>query len=65
MRAALGDRSQSWLARELGVSDPTVCNWIQDKRTPSLPMIRRIAEALQIRDRSLVRAWMAHAEKTA
>lgn len=57
--AKLRDRkgyTQKSLARELGISQPTVCAWEQGYRIPSLPVWRALSEAIDLPPEELLEA---------
>lgn len=45
IRSALGDRTQAQVAAMIDVDQPTVSDWINDKRRPSLEQMAAIEEA--------------------
>lgn len=56
IKAALADRDKSnkWLAEELGVSENTVSLWCKNKVQPQLETFYEIAERLNIEVRKLI-----------
>lgn len=47
IRAALGDRSESWLAAETGIPQQTLNRWLKDPAQISVRALVRIANALE------------------
>jgi putative transcriptional regulator len=47
-------RSQIWLAGKIGRSYVVVTNYCNNKTQPSIPVLRKIAEALQVDVRELL-----------
>jgi len=47
-------RTGVWLAEELGVTPVTVSKWCSNITQPTLPMLNRIAEVLEVDPRELL-----------
>lgn len=42
------ERSKSWIAKKIGVSNNTMCSWIKGKTEPNITQINLIADVLKI-----------------
>ncbi|MFT6827277.1 MAG: putative transcriptional regulator [Roseivirga sp.] len=47
-------RSQAWLAEQIGKSYVVTTNYVNNKTQPSIPILYKIAEALEIDVRKLL-----------
>ena len=54
LRDALGDRTQRWLADEVGIDPATVSRFVQGKQLPTLDQLSKMARALNVSTRSLL-----------
>lgn len=48
------DKTGVWLAEQLGVTAVTVSKWCSNITQPTLPMINKIAELLEIDPRTII-----------
>jgi putative transcriptional regulator len=56
-------RSQTWLAKQIGKSYVVTTNYCNNKAQPSIPVLVKIAEALQIDIRELIESTRNKAGK--
>lgn len=49
------DKTQSWLANELGLKPATVGNYIASKANPSIPVLLKISEIFKVRIDDLIK----------
>ena len=56
-------RTNKWLAEQLGVNAATVSKWCTNSSQPSLDMLSKIAEALEVDYTELVRIKRIHGEE--
>jgi putative transcriptional regulator len=47
-------RSQTWLAKQIGKSYVVTTNYCNNKTQPSIPTLRKMAEALEVDVRQLI-----------
>lgn len=57
IKAVLADRHKTckWLAQEIGMSENTVSRWTSNRMQPSIPQLNKIAIALDVDIRELLR----------
>ena len=65
LKAVLADSgtTNKWLAEQLGVNAATVSKWCTNSSQPSLDMLSKIAEALNVDYTELVRIKRIHGEE--
>lgn len=56
-------RTNKWLAEQLGVNPATVSKWCTNASQPSLDMLSKIADALDVDYTELVRIKRNHGEE--
>ena len=56
-------RTNKWLAEQLGVNPATVSKWCTNASQPSLDMLSKIADALNVDYTELVRIKRNHGEE--
>ena len=58
IKAVLADKRRTckWLAQEIGMSENTVSRWCSNRLQPSLLQLGKIADALDVDIRELLRA---------
>ena len=56
-------RTNKWLAEQLGVNPATVSKWCTNTSQPSLDMLSKIADALNVDYTELVRIKRNHGEE--
>lgn len=56
IRVALAEQNKTnrWLAEQLGKSEITISRWVQNKSQPSLEQLVRVAQLLSISPKSLI-----------
>ena len=57
IKAVLADKHKTckWLAQEIGMSENTVSRWTSNRMQPSIPQLNKIAIALDVDIRELLR----------
>ncbi len=56
IRVALAEQNKTnrWLAEQMGKSEITISRWVQNKSQPSLEQLVRVAQLLSISPKSLI-----------
>lgn len=56
IRVALAERNKTnrWLAEQMGKSEITISRWVQNKTQPSLEQLLQVAQILSVSPRDLI-----------
>lgn len=56
IRVALAERNKTnrWLAEQMGKSEITISRWVQNKTQPSLEQLLRVAQILSVSPKDLI-----------
>lgn len=54
MALAEQNKTNRWLAEQMGKSEITISRWVQNKSQPSLEQLVRVAQLLSISPKSLI-----------
>ena len=56
IRVALAERNKTnrWLAEQMGISEITISRWVQNKTQPSLEQLLQVAQILSVSPKDLI-----------